>query len=262
MTVLSADGTTIAVHRMGDGPPLVVVPGALSNVTGWTACVTLLARHRGVHVIDRRGRGASGDAPSYAPLREVEDVLAVLRGIGGQVDVLGHSSGAVLALQAAERDRSALRRMVLYEPPLFIAPADRMPADLPERLDELLAAGDDDGAVRTFLREGPRSTDVELDDLRGRRAWAQMVAMAPSVPRDTRIVAGFDRDLRRLAQVRTRTLMLVGSESPPRMRKPSEAIADALPDARSEELLGQAHQAHLLAPDALADAVERFLTED
>jgi pimeloyl-ACP methyl ester carboxylesterase len=261
-TIRSTDGTSIAVHRTGDGPPLVVIPGALSGLISWEACVSLLARHHRVHVIDRRGRGGSGDASSYEPVREVEDVLSVLTEVGGHVDLLGHSSGAVLALQAAEREPSELRRMVLYEPPLFIGPDDRMPADLPERLDALLAAGDEDGAVRTFLREGPRSSDEEIDGVRRHRAWAPMVAMARTVSYDARIVAEFDPDLRRFAQVRTRTLMLIGTQSPSRMRKPSEAIARVLSDVRIQELDGQSHQAQLLAPDALADPVERFLSED
>jgi pimeloyl-ACP methyl ester carboxylesterase len=60
--------------------------------------------------------------------------------------------------------------------------------------------------------------------------------------------------------MRTPTLMLVGTESPPRMRKASEAIARALPDVRVEELSGQAHLAQILAPDVLAGAVDRFLS--
>ena len=143
MTVRSADGTRIALTSYGDGAPLVVVPGALCDHTAWMSCALPMARGRSVHVIDRRGRGASGDARSYAPDREVDDVLAVLATLGPEPDLLGHSSGAILALQAAERAPVELRRLVLYEPPLFFDDADAIPADLPERLDALLADGDD-----------------------------------------------------------------------------------------------------------------------
>ena len=53
-----------------------------------------------------------------------------------------------------------LRRLVLYEPPLFFDDDDAIPADLPERLEALLAAGDEDRALETFLREGPRAPGV------------------------------------------------------------------------------------------------------
>jgi pimeloyl-ACP methyl ester carboxylesterase len=262
MIVRSTDGTSIAVERLGEGPPLVVVPGALSDHTAWMACAPLLASRRSAHVIDRRGRGASGDGPSTDPEREVEDVLAVLGAVGGPADLLGHSSGAILALRSAERAPGALRRLVLYEPPVFLDQEDQVPADLPERLDALLAAGEEDSALQMFMREGPRSPEAEIEVLRRHRAWARMLAMAHTAPDDTRIQQGFDLDLRRLAAVRTPTLLLIGSESPARMRKASEAIANALPDVRIEEIPGQAHLAQLLAPDVLADAVDRFLSAD
>lgn len=262
MIVRSADGTPIAVERFGDGPALVIVPGALSDHTAWAACALLLANGRSTHVIDRRGRGASGDAPSYEPEREVEDVLAVLAAVGGPADLLGHSSGAILALQSAERAPGELRRLVLYEPPAFFDDEDRIPADLPERLDALLATGDEDAALQMLLREGPRNSEDELQGLRRHPVWTRMLAMARTAPYDARIQRGFDLDLRRLAAMRTPTLMLIGAESPPRMRTGSEAVAHALPDVRIEELPGQAHLAQLLAPDVFAGAVDRFLSGD
>ena len=133
MIVRSADGTPISVERIGDGdgPPIVVVPGALSDVASWSACAPLLADGRSVHVVDRRGRGASGDADTYEVEREIEDVLAVLDGLEGPTDLLGHSSGAILALGAAERSPATLRRLVLDEPPVFIGEEDRIPARPP-----------------------------------------------------------------------------------------------------------------------------------
>jgi pimeloyl-ACP methyl ester carboxylesterase len=89
-----------------------------------------------------------------------------------------------------------------------------------------------------------------------------MLALVHTIPYDARVVRDFDMDLRRLADMRAPTLMLIGGESPPRVRRASEAIARALPDVRIEELPGQGHQAQLLAPDVFAGAVDRFLTGD
>ena len=260
MIVRSADGTPISVERIGDGPPLVVVPGALSDVASWSACAPLLADGRSALVVDRRGRGASGDAETYQVEREAEDVLAVLDELGVPTDLLGHSSGAILALEAAERSPAHVQRLVLYEPPVFIDVEDSVPADLPERLDTLLAEGDADGALETFLREGPRTPEGEIRWLRAHTGWQRMLAMARTVTYDARISQMFDPDLDRLASMETPTLMLIGSLSPPRMRKGSEAIAASLPRVQIEELEGQAHIAHQSAPDALAAAVLRFLT--
>lgn len=259
--VRSADGTAIAVWRFGDGPPLVVVPGALSDVTAWSSCAPLLAAYKSVHVMDRRGKGASGHTDTYEPEREVEDVLAVLADVGGPADVLGHSSGAILALQAAQR-APELRRIVLYEPPVFLDPADRIPDDLADRLDVLLASGEEDAALETFLREAPRDSEADIRRLRDHHAaWPRMMAIVHTIPYDTRVQQGFDLDLDRLATMRTPTLMIVGAVSPPRIRNGSLAIARVLPDVRLEELAGQGHLAQLLAPDVLAAAVLRFLAD-
>ena len=199
-----------------------------------------MATGRSVQVIDRRGRGASGDATSYAPDREVDDVLAVLAALGPKADLLGHSSGAILALQAAERAPMELRRLVLYEPPLFFEDDDAIPADLPERLEALLADGDEDRALETFLREGPRAQGSDIQEMRSHEAaWPWMLALVHTIPYDARIVRDFDMDLRRLGDMRTPTLMLIGSDSPPRVRRASETVAQALPDVRIEELPGQ-----------------------
>src|SRR6187402_34232 len=94
-TVQSADGTPIFAEVTGLGRPLVVISGALFARQLWRNVSALLA-DRAVCVVDRRGRGNSGDTKSYAPEREVEDVLAVLASFEEPVALLGHSSGAIL----------------------------------------------------------------------------------------------------------------------------------------------------------------------
>src|ERR1035441_8015696 len=104
-TAKSADGTVIAYDRTGDGPPLVVVVGALCDRHTFVSPSELTGRFT-VCTYDRRGRGDSGDTQLYSPDREIEDLAAVVEtaGAGGSgVFAYGHSSGAALALQAAAR---------------------------------------------------------------------------------------------------------------------------------------------------------------
>ena len=103
-TVHSSDGTRIAFDRSGNGPPLILVDGALcyraSGPMGPLAA--LLAPHFTVFTYDRRGRGDSGDNPAYAVEREVEDIEALIKEAGGSAFVCGVSSGAALALRGGE----------------------------------------------------------------------------------------------------------------------------------------------------------------
>jgi len=260
LLVTSADGTQISSQRYGTGRPLVIVSGALFPSELWLKSVPLISDRRCAIVVDRRGRGKSGNDSPYAPERELEDLLAVLGGLEGGVDLLGHSSGAILALQVAQRSPANLASLILYEPPVFEAAPERIAADLPERLDSLLTAGNAEGAVETFLREGPRMPEGELRSMKAGPTWKQMVkGLAHTVPYDSRVQRAFSADPAALSRVRIRTLMLLGGASPPRMRSAAETIAARLPNATLTELEGQQHVAMLSAPAHFARAVNEFL---
>jgi len=101
--VASRDGTAIAYERLGAGPPLILVDGALcSRAFGpMPKLAPLLAGHFTVYMYDRRGRGESGDGSTLAKEGEIEDLAALIHAAGGAAALVGLSSGAALALEAA-----------------------------------------------------------------------------------------------------------------------------------------------------------------
>lgn len=255
-TVQSRDGTTIAYERAGSGPPLVLLHGAGADHTLYAPLLSRLQASFTTHAVDRRGHGASGDAPTYAPEREVEDALAVLEAIGDDVDLVGHSSGAVLALMVAPHTRR-VRRLALYEPPLDVQERRHSPT-LAGWLRAILASGDELGATRTFLREGPGMTERELDRLEQSPAWPSFLAAARTYPYDAELVAGYALDPEALRAIAMPTLLVLGDASPPFVRAGVEALASALPHRRLVVLPGQGHAAHRSAPDVLAREIEAF----
>jgi pimeloyl-ACP methyl ester carboxylesterase len=112
----SADGTAIAYDVTGRGRALVITGGAFNTRHSPGTLVGLLAPHFTVYTWDRRGRGESGDTMPYAVDRETEDLAAVIAAAGGTALVYGHSSGAILALEAAMRG-AAMSKIAVYEPP-------------------------------------------------------------------------------------------------------------------------------------------------
>ena len=114
-TVTSKDGTPIAYWRSGEGPPLVLVHGTTADHSRWTPVLPAFEQRFTVCAVDRRDRGGSGDSEDYSIEREFEDVAAVVDSIGEPVDLLGHSYGAVCALEAALLTRN-VHKLVLYEP--------------------------------------------------------------------------------------------------------------------------------------------------
>src|ERR1700752_2671894 len=115
-TVTSKDGTMIAYSQVGQGPTLILVDGALCYRQFGPSqdLAAKLASHFTVITYDRRGRGESGDTRPYAVEREVEDLDALIQAAGGSAFVVGISSGAALALEAANRGL-AITKLALYE---------------------------------------------------------------------------------------------------------------------------------------------------
>ena len=120
-TVRSKDGTVIAFDRSGEGPPLILVDGALcSRALGpMPKLATHLAGRFTVFHYDRRGRGDSGDTAPYAVQREVEDLAAVIDAAGGSASVHGMSSGGALALEAARAGVASIAPTLRYDDALM-----------------------------------------------------------------------------------------------------------------------------------------------
>ena len=138
-TTSSADGTTIAYHEQGEGPAVVIVNGAMSTAgdAGDLASALAGAGYRAVSY-DRRARVDSGDTRPYAPQREAEDLAAVIDAVGGVAAVLGHSSGAVLALYAGSLG-VRVGHLFLSEPPFNFG--DDAPEGFEQRLQQLVDDG-------------------------------------------------------------------------------------------------------------------------
>ena len=258
--VTSRDGTEIAYFSSGSGPPLVLVHGVLGDHTRWDALRPHLEPYVSVHAMDRRGRGASGDADDYDVTREFEDVVAVVDELaassGSPVDVYGHSGGASFALGAAALTAN-LRRLVLYEPATDAAAL--LPDGLLEHLDALLAADEQEAVVETFCREVLHMDDAALDVYRAQPSWPARVAAAHTLPRELRIPSGDLVDEARTAAVTVPVLMLEGGDTPEGFKAGTRSIAALLPDVRVEVLEGQGHTADVLAPELVADRVLGFL---
>src|SRR5262245_7855792 len=155
-SVTSRDGTRIAFDRYGAGPPVVFVVGAFQHrrIDQRTAELgeQLAAAGFSAYHYDRRGRGDSGDTAPYAVEREIEDLEAIIDAAGGSAFVIGHSSGAVLALRAAGKLRHKVKKLAIYEPPFIIDDSSPpLPADYVPHLDKLIAAGRKEDALKYFM---------------------------------------------------------------------------------------------------------------
>ena len=140
------------LDQLGAGPPLILVSGGLLTVRSTQPSRTALAAHFTVLNYDRPGRGDSTDALPFALEREVEDLDVLLAAAGGSATVVGLSSGAALAAEAALRGLP-IDTLVIGEP-LFSINADgqRRYEEYADRLRAPLADGRKADALAHFMR--------------------------------------------------------------------------------------------------------------
>ncbi|WP_436344380.1 alpha/beta fold hydrolase [Natronorubrum sp. FCH18a] len=254
--VRSNDGTDIAYERSGEGSPLIVVGGALTDRSAGAPLAALLAPQFAVYTYDRRGRGDSGDVEPYAVEREIEDLEALVDDAGGSASVFGMSSGAVLALEAAAHGL-AVEKLALYEPPFRVdEDGPRPPAEFASRLEDLISADRRGDAVEYFLTSAVGMPADAVAGLHSSPMWSSFEALAPTLAYDTAVVGDGSLPTERLASVTAPTLVLDGAESPEWARNATRAVADALPDAQYRSLEGQTHD---VEPEALVPVLEEFL---
>jgi len=244
-TTTSRDGTIIAFTKRGSGPPLIIVDGAFCYRENGpaTELAMQLAQHFAVFTYDRRGRGESGDTAPYSVEREIEDLRAVAREAGAVPYVLGISSGGALILQAVASG-VGVKEIALYEPP-YLADGNgpRSFENEKSRLQSLIAAGDHSGAVSFFMSNvygAPRAFVVAMPILMP-NAWRRNKLVVQTVPYDLTILD--DRSVlnARSSSISVPTLVIGGEKSPEALRNAVDAVAAALPNARSRFLAGQDH---------------------
>lgn len=257
-SVVSTDGVSIAYARSGRGQPLVLVHGSTADHTRWNNILPDLESQFNVIAVDRRGRGESGDTGSYSLEQEFEDVAAVVGAAGAGASLLGHSFGALCAMEAALRVRN-LRRLVLYEPPFPVGETALYPPGLPERLGKILSTGDREKFLTVFFREVAGVPEAQIAALRDDPSWQGRVAAAHTALRE--MADGeyrFDPD--RFHSLEVPTLLLLGENSPAELSAPTLALDAALPNSRVVVLEGQGHVAMTTAPDLFLREVTDFLS--
>lgn len=248
---------------MPSHPPLLLVHGATADHTTWREVGPRFAAGRPTFAMDRRGRGASGDARAYGIELEFEDVAAVAEAIArttgaAAIDVVGHSYGGRCALGASLRT-PAIRKLVVYEGAPAPPGVSYRPAGLVEGVRSALAGGDNEVALTTFLRGIVGMSEADLDAYRADPVWPARVAAADTILREVEAEVSHAASLDALGRVTVPVLLLLGSTSRSPFAIGTDALAARLGDADVAVIEGAAHAAHHTHVDEFVRVVQRFL---
>ncbi|RCH70323.1 alpha/beta hydrolase [Streptomyces sp. SDr-06] len=114
------DGTELAYHLRGEGPPLICLPGGAMRASEYLGDLGGLTAHRRLVLLDLRGTGDSAvpdDPATYRCDRQVADVEALRAHLGlDRIDLLGHSAGGNLAMLYAAAHPERIGSLVLITP--------------------------------------------------------------------------------------------------------------------------------------------------
>ncbi|CAG0936732.1 Non-heme chloroperoxidase [Thermoflexales bacterium] len=261
--VHSADGATIAYEKSGHSLPLLVIHGDYVDHSQWNTALPFLAQDFTTYVMDRRGHGKSDPYRTGHTLeRDVEDTLAVLETIHEPACLLGHATGAYIALEAAARSAFATR-VVLYEPPVVGAALNLEPHR--SALSRCLAVDDRQGLITIVLNDiSGATTGRELPPaaINGllQSAYGQILLRnARSLPAELASYAAYEFDVERFRSFTLPTLFLLGSYSPPFNSLVTEKLRAVLPQSKTALLEGQEHNAMTTAPELLAQVLRTQL---
>jgi len=256
-TVTSKDSTKIGFDKVGSGPAVILINGAMSfraadPTLGQVA--ELLSKDFTVYNYDRRGRGESGDTKPFIKEREIEDVQALIRDAGGKAMLFGISSGGAVALETAAVT-PGVTKVFVYEVPFIVDDSREPLTDYEGHTSQLVADGKLDELVEYFLT---KVAGVPAEYANGMKEnanmWNGMKTIAPTIPHDaafmTEFMKGKPLPTGYWAKVNVPVLVVDGGASPAWLHNAAEALASELPNASRETLPDQTHMvdAKVLAP--------------
>lgn len=234
--------------REGEGYPLIVVPGALADAQAFVPTVEALGRPEPVLIIDRRGRGGSGDlGKDYSLDVEVEDLLRWMDVLDSPVRLMGWSYGANIVIETAAR--GDVDDVVAYEPGL--APLGR--SVIPR-----LYEADPDERVEIINRVISQVTAQEVEDLRASSAWPDLVRLAEPVADELAAMNAFDPG-DRWDEVRAKLILGEMNQGDSNYGQAFRRAESRLPHSQTIIMSGQGHLAHAASPRALGRLVGELL---
>ena len=252
----SKDGSQIGFTKVGNGPALVIVSGALAHreLNGDTVLVRKLMDHFSVYTYDRRGRGESSDTKPYAVDREIEDIEALIDHAGGKAYLFGVSSGGALALQAAAKLGAAkVSKLAVYEPPYGQPPRDFTAQK--DSVKKLVQTGQPGDAASFFLSAIGTPPNV-LEGMKNSPDWEAIKKIDFTLAYDYDVLGDGSVPEDVVKAIGIPTLVMVGEKTMDFMHPTATRLATLIPNAQRTTLKGQTHQ---VKPEAVAPLLIEFL---
>lgn len=240
------NGTRLWYEASGKGPAVVLVHGGLVNSRLWDAQMKPLSKRFRVVRYDIRGYGRS-QAPT-GEYQMLEDLRALLDHLKiDKATLVGLSLGGIIAADFALEHPARVERLVLVGAGLR---GDKQPRD--ERTARAYQIGAREGAEKYF--EAFTESDL-LAGIRNRpKARALMhTMMVDNFKAIEYLAKGWPQSpepptAERLAQIKTPTLVVIGSLDGKNLQNIADTLASQIPNARKIVIDGASHHPPVETP--------------
>ncbi len=255
-------GLRVAYERVGQGPPVVLVPGYVGDaVTTWRHQLDNLSNEYTVVAWDNPGSGRSSDPPESFSLADFADCLAgFIHEIGVErPHVAGLSFGGGLSLELYRRHRPLPRSLVLAD--TYAGWAGSLPADqVAFRLNQVLQLADrppEKFAAAVAPTMFSSSVHREILD-----AFAASIAKFHPVGLRAMARAFAEADVRDvLSRIEVPTLLLYGDEDERAPLSVARDLHAAIPNSKLVLIPGVGHVSSVQAPERFTEEVRSFLRD-
>ncbi len=238
--------------------PAIAIHCSLASSGAWAGIAERLADRLTLTAFDLPGHGRSGDWRGEGDFLDLATRIAASF-VETQVDLLGHSFGAVTALNLAIAAPEAIRTLTLIEPVLFAAAKGHPEWDEHQRnmamFEAALAAGDSEAAAETFTRVWGTGVDWDRMSSGNRADITRRIGLIkagnPALYDDSGgiLVPGA------LETLEMPVLLIRGDRSPAIVERIAEEIAARLPDVGVATVPGAGHMVPITHPDETAGLI-------
>jgi pimeloyl-ACP methyl ester carboxylesterase len=258
------DGGHVEYALHGSGEPMLFIHGAgIADAFLPLVHLPALAGIQQIHY-RRRGYGQSTAAegpPESFMARAAADAAQLLAHLRVRpAHVVGHSSGALIAMDLASNTPHAVRSLSLLEPPLLGVPSTgpHMAALTPAV--ERYTAGDPAGAIDGLFSVvfGPGWRPAADRAIPGGAEQAASDA-ATFFESELPGVGAWQFDSRRAEQVRQPLLFMMGSATVPFHKEAGERIREWWADSEHYEVPGATHALQVVEPAGVAKGIAQFI---
>ena len=267
MKSVSVAGIPRYYDEEGEGPPIILVHGSLSNARQWRKLSERLRGDYRVLSPDLYACAAEPGAPQQGVFSFEQDcafVAQLVAQASRPVHLLGHSYGGVVAAKAALMRPDVFASLTLIEPSCFHLLEQEDQPEWPEvlglleRQQQSAQDGDHETSARGFI-----------DYWMGGDAWEampesrrRMIALeVPKLAEDWRGTLDHNTRLADYAALAMPALVIHARDSRAPSLKLAGMIARALPRASRVEIGSGGHMSPLTNPEPVNEAVVQFISQ-